>query len=112
MDIVSFLLSNGLGALLQIFEVLQGPFGGFLAAILFNLIQCGMISHLFKMLKEKDDKISELTQDIKFLAIKTDLSPEDFAKLAENKFIRLSVDAESALNEVKPLDSAEHKHDH
>lgn len=96
-----FLVSNGLGILIQIFEIAQGPFGGLLIALLFNLVQLGIIAKLFQVIKNKDDKISELIQDIKFLAIKTDLSPEDFAKLAENKFIRLSTDAEACFEETQ-----------
>lgn len=95
---IDFLLTNGLGWLLQIFEVVQGPFGGFLTALLFNFIQLGIIWKLFDIIKSKDDKISDLTQDIKFLAIKTDLSKEDFSKLVENKFIGLSVDTENLLD--------------
>jgi hypothetical protein len=96
-----FLINNGLNWLFQLFEAVQGPFGGLLISLLFNLIQVAVISKLFDVIKQKDEKISDLIQDIKFLAIKTDLSPEDFAKMAENKFIGLSADTENIFKETK-----------
>lgn len=78
-----------IASILSLFNVFIGPFGGLLISVSFNIIFIYMIIYginfFFGIIKQKDQYIQEMSEDLKLLVLKSQVVNDDFKKIVSKK---------------------------